>query len=361
MRCTYSQAVNGGGPVTKDNVRAGLNVVRGDDWKWKEEDGGDGQVGTVLSVNEQKQTATVAWHSTSHVGDQYRYGQSCDLFVAPQRVSDDGREAFGRRNSQFMFSKKTQTIIVFDWDDTLFPTSYVRDDLELEYTKPMKDQQLSAVDKALITKNLAKCERNVIDLINFANGLGKVILVTLARTPWVKQSCNNFYPRAGALIEQLKIPIVYAQTGVKVDYNKMSMSSNEEIEKYWSGIKGKAIATEVKQFYSQYEGQSWKNIISIGDSDFERLGTQAATADYMKGAGLCDEEAEVNGHIFKVRTKTFKLVDEPTIEELTVEVAMTRKWLALMVNLDKSFDVDLQNVEDAAMIQRIERTLRPDS
>merc|ERR1712185_668085 len=98
--------------------------------------------------------------------------------------------------------------------------------------------------------------------------------------------------------------------------NKMKMKSDEEVERYWSDIKGKAIAKEVKQFYSQYEGQSWKNIISIGDSDFERLGTQAATAEYMKRTGLrtstqhggiADDEMEVNGQVFKVRTKTFKL------------------------------------------------------
>merc|ERR1712054_118306 len=117
----------------------------------------------------------------------------------------------------------------------------------------------------------------------------------------------------------------------------MDMMSDRDVEMFWSGIKGKAIANEVKQFYSQYEGQSWKNIISIGDSDFERLGTMAATAEYMKRTGIVSgttDELEINGHVFKVRTKTFKLVDQPTIEELTTEVAMLQKWLPLMVNLD---------------------------
>ena len=33
-------------------------------------------------------------------------------------------------------------IIVFDWDDTLFPTSYIRDDMELDYQRPVKDSHL---------------------------------------------------------------------------------------------------------------------------------------------------------------------------------------------------------------------------
>ena len=96
------------------------------------------------------------------------------------------------------------------------------------------------------------------------------------------------------------------------------MSSNAELERFWSGMKARAIARpcalhrlaspcaslcsehfsgpgrECREFYSQYDGQSWKNVISIGalaaaassrrdpcwcsgDSDFERLGTMLAT------------------------------------------------------------------------------------
>jgi len=349
-----------GSPVTKNNITVGLSVVRGPDWSWGAEDGGSGQGGAILAFDEYKGTVTVAWQTTSHVGTQYRYGAKSDLLVAQQEqvVDVDFGLAFGKRDSQFLFADKSQTIIVFDWDDTLFPTHYVRDELELEYNKPMRDQNLNSKYKAQVTKNLAKCEKHVIDLMKLASGLGKVILVTLARNPWVAMSCNNFYPNAYKLIEQMKVPVVYAQSGVQVDYDKIAMGSNDEIERYWSEIKGRAIAREVKRFYSQYEGQSWKNIISIGDSDFERLGTQAATAEYMKQTGLGDAEAEVDGHMFKVRTKTFKLLDEPTIEELTVEVSMLMKWVPLMVDLDKSFDVNLENVEDAAMLQRIEETLQ---
>ena len=100
-----------------------------------------------------------------------------------------------------------------------------------------------------------------------------------------------------------------------MDYNKQNMSSDEEIERFWSSVKGKAIARECNKFYSQYEGQSWKNVISIGDSDFERLGTQNAMENYMRETGIdSDGLVDVNGHMYKVRTKTFKMLDEPTVE-----------------------------------------------
>ena len=42
------------------------------------------------------------------------------------------------------------------------------------------------------------------------------------------------------------------------------------------------------------------------------------------------------------RTKTFKLVDQPTVDELTTEVTLLEQWLPLMVTVDKNFDINLE-------------------
>merc|ERR1711972_1076706 len=109
--------------------------------------------------------------------------------------------------------------------------------------------------------------------------------------------------------------------------------------------------------YSSYAGQSWKNVISIGDSEFERLGTLQATEEYMREQGIINEEEEesaptagnarltaeavVNGHKFKVRTKTFKMVSQPTV-----------------VEFDAGFDIDLCCLENLEDVQSIESKLR---
>merc|ERR1719352_1345969 len=123
-----------------------MTVVRGPDWKWGDEDGGKGEIGTILAIDKRKQTITVGWRNTNHVGTQYRFAKgSADLALAPD---DTAMEVAGldRRNSQFMFSSQRQTVIIFDWDDTLFPTTYVRDDMELNYEQPMKDQQIDDME-----------------------------------------------------------------------------------------------------------------------------------------------------------------------------------------------------------------------
>ncbi len=70
----------------------GLRVVRGPDWKWSDQDGGDGHVGTVVYINknETKQKllrpkmVSVVWDS-SGVTAEYRAGPkgSYDLRVCP--------------------------------------------------------------------------------------------------------------------------------------------------------------------------------------------------------------------------------------------------------------------------------------
>eukprot|EP00930_Biecheleria_cincta_P084844 TRINITY_DN74277_c0_g1_i1.p1 TRINITY_DN74277_c0_g1~~TRINITY_DN74277_c0_g1_i1.p1 ORF type:complete len:592 (-),score=129.41 TRINITY_DN74277_c0_g1_i1:118-1893(-) len=347
--------------VTADNIDVSIRVVRGKDWCWKEEDGGVGSVGIILSFDKDAMTAQVLWEKSCRAHSHYRFGSFRDLVLAPQAAEEKTMAMIGRRNSQEFFSAKTQTLLIFDWDDTLFPTTYVRDDMDLCWRKPMKDQDASPREKADITKKLDVCAVKVVDLLRSANKLGKLVLVTLARSPWVMESSKNFFPTVGELIKELDIPVVYAQEGIHVDYDKQEMSSDEEVEKFWSGVKGKAIARECRDFYSQYEGQSWKNVISIGDSDFERLGTQSATEDYMKEIGIeanCSKVVDVNGHMYKIRTKTFKMVDQPTIEELTVELDMLKTWLPLMVKLDSGFDVNLNNADDPHVLRNIEKVLR---
>lgn len=342
--------------VTAENIAVNLRVTRGPDWNWGDEDGGEGRTGVILSFDKAKAIAQVLWEG-GQAHKHYRFSHmKSDLIISTGAANS----TLGRRNSQLFFSSKSQTLLIFDWDDTLFPTTYVRDDLKLVWNKPLKDQDLSSTEKNAIGKRLELCASHAVELLKQADRFGKVVLLTLARAPWVSESCKNFYASVGRLITQLKVPIIYAQEGIQVDYNKQNMSSDEEIERFWSSVKGKAIERECNKFYSQYEGQSWKNVISIGDSDFERLGTQNAMENYMRETGIDSDGklVDVNGHLYKVRTKTFKMLDEPTVEELTVEVDMLKAWLPLMVKLDSSFDVNLNNADDPEVLKSIDNTLR---
>lgn len=369
-----AEASTGAAREEASEIAVSDHVVRGPDWCWGEEDGGSGCIGSVMAIDLRSKTIQVTWQASSRSYNHYRGGSRRDLVLAPKGSSGAGTGAeagedrdpmeehaagISRSNTKDLFAAPSQTFIVLDWDDTLFPTTYVRDDLGLCWQTPMRNQRLDPKEKAEVTRNLHRCAENCCSLLRAAVSFGKVVLVTLAKSPWVTVSCDHFFPAVGCLIQELGVPIIYAQEGTQIEYNKADMTTNESIEKHWSMVKGKAIAKEIGMFYSQYAGQSWKNIISIGDSDFERLGTMQATEGYMKQTGICrSKTVEVSGHVYKVRTKTFKMLDQPSVDELTVELAMVQKWLPLMIQLDSSFDVNLDDLEDPATLRRIERTLR---
>ncbi|CAK0794976.1 unnamed protein product, partial [Prorocentrum cordatum] len=372
-----AQVFQAGDPVCRSSASPDVMVVRGPDWKWGCEDGGEGKPGRILSVSRSSQAATVHWHATGIVESHYRLGKEGqrDLclasgFACPSRSKVlavfRGLGASAARNSQSMFAEKDQTMIVLDWDDTLFPSTYVRNDMKLKLSLPLRDQKLPAPVKKQVFNNLMKCAAKAERLLRLCASYGKVVIVTLAKRNWVSDSCTLFYPGIGDILEELHVKIVHAQDGVSVDSEKVNAMDMREFEEFWGGIKGRAISEEVRDFYSQYEGQSWKNVISIGDSNFEKIGTMNATAEYMREngievpsdlaspatesgpAGFRPSEATtavVEGHAFHVRTKVAKMLDEPTVEELLVELELVRQWLPLMVRHDGGFSLDLDGLQ----------------
>lgn len=299
-------------------------------------------------------------------------GVSGEMMNMPSSPSVKGQPNAMRRNSQTFFRDKAQTVVVFDWDDTLFPTSYVSDDLGLDLNRPLEQQaKLPPSRVEDVRQKLKVCEDNAAATLSRATDLSHVVVVTLASTGWVDLSCKHFYPEVGKLLNSLQIPIIYAQekaTKMQMHYNKAEFQADEELERYWGLIKGHAIAEEVDSFYSQYEGQSWKNILSIGDSCFERYGLLAATSAYMQDKNLARNsdmsvwnpsqegcwEKVINGHVKKLRAKCCKLVDQPDAEELAVELELIHKWLEGMVYLDDGFDLDLEVLDTDEQIDRIE-------
>jgi hypothetical protein len=390
------QAYSAGDNVSKATALPDVVVVRGEDWKWGDEDGGSGNPGRILSV-EGNGRITVHWQATGIVESHYRFGTRGRQDLALAHGFADATQSFmmatfqrwsqqgNARNSQTQFAEKAQTVIILDWDDTLFPSTFVRSDMQLDLTRALKDQRLPPTTKKQIANSLTECAAACERLLRLASSYGKVILVTLARSPWVQDSCKQFYPRIGELLKKLDVTVVYAQERANVKGAQVPKMSPKQVESFWSAVKGKAIAQEVKKFYNKYEGQSWKNIISIGDSNFERLGTMKAAAEYMRekgvevpasleetlrkglidspetqGAGFKSDETTpvvVAGHTFQVRTKVLKMIDEPTVQELAVELGLVQQWLPLMVRHDGGFTVDLAGLEDWNQARAIESQL----
>lgn len=213
--------------------------------------------------------------------------------------------------SQTDYSRPEQTIILFDWDDTLCPSTWIRDNQPaLSYSKPAPCEER-------YQRPLREMQRQAEAVLTLALKMGKVMIVTNAMEPWVETSCRNFMPDLLPLVE--KIPVIYAR---------------------WKEV---AFGTEIAGFYSQYERQSWKNVVSIGDSIFER--------DAVRQVVLNRPSAQK-----KCRTKTAKLLDEPDIFELIAQVKVIHDALGMMVMYDGHLDIEIDESDlevELALVEKI--------
>jgi hypothetical protein len=199
--------------------------------------------------------------------------------------------------------------------------------------------------------------------------LGQVVIVTNAQSPWVETSCKNYMPGALPLIRA--IPIVYAQavhdeTGYgdadevvqaeagpgmynqarrrPASTNSAQTESPANAASSWGASfetgtftveelapqrwKEAAFLEQMKKFYGRYEGQSWKNVISVGDACFERDALRVVMGMRPTKSKQC-------------RTKTVKLLDEPTIEELIKQVKVVLDGIVHIAKYDGNLDIEL--------------------
>lgn len=288
-----------------------------------------------------------------------------------------------RANSQWCFHHRGQTVIIYDWDDTLFPTYYLMHVAQWD-AKPSQHGKVALRGKEQLDKvrrRLAKCEEKAVKILKHSNKIGHVVVITLAGTGWVEQACQTFYPQVGEILRSLHIKVIHARDTVSESQlataKKRSQAANNKQEEFWGLVKGYAISTEVERFYSQYEGQSWKNILSIGDSRFERYGLLAASTAYMSGQRLSSWDgsrpfspsqqtkwqkiagAEQHGHFVHLRVKCCKLVDDPDPEVLGTQLELVSRWLQRMVNIDEGFDLDLEPLLSTAAFADVVQGARP--
>lgn len=307
--------------------------------------------------------------------------------------------------SQSDFGNPDQTLIIFDWDDTLCPSCWIQDNSPpLSFFRP-------APDDPLFLTPLRRLEILVEALLSTSLQLGEVVIVTNAQEPWVESSCRNFLPGLEPILKRIRVLYAHSvyealgldsadaalpagafaaatqelqrqaslhhgfddrghgapgmfmprsdsvkkgalagTTGLVTDTTGgLTVATTEtgdtvDFESAPQRWKEAAFRQEITRFYSRYRGQSWKNIVSIGDSVFERDALRSVVEVRPTKKRRC-------------RTKTAKMLDEPTIEELIKQVKVVHEGIALMVQYDGNIDVEIDEKDIDFDVEAIE-TLR---
>jgi len=238
------------------------------------------------------------------------------------------------------YGEAEQTLIFLDWDDTLFPTTDLLDRMDCEQYMMSEDPL-----PADVVELLADWRAAVYSYLVTATKLSaRCVIVTNARRPWIENCCKVFAPELLPMLDETTgcVGVVYA--------NEVPLSKRRQRSKDYSLIpvaqsiedkhmanqekltkqKQAAMHREAVKFYSQYPGQTWKNIFSLGDMHYEHDALQEMT--FTRKAPAREQ----------IRTKAILVPSQPALAELTLRLRFGATVLLAYIKFDGDIDVDLK-------------------
>mmetsp|Transcript_62304 Transcript_62304/g.196749 ORF Transcript_62304/g.196749 Transcript_62304/m.196749 type:complete len:326 (+) Transcript_62304:68-1045(+) len=165
-----------------------------------------------------------------------------------------------------------ETLIIFDWDDTLFPTTWLRQQgLAPGHGPAPSEEQRAQLEDLAISATQA---------LSVARALGRVVVVTNAGAGWVELSCRAFLPELARAMEGVEV--ISARSAYESDATRSPTD--------WKCL---AFAREVDAYRGESSfGSSFLNIVSLGDSLHEQQALACATCGVMTCQAKCIKFAE---------------------------------------------------------------------
>jgi len=216
-----------------------------------------------------------------------------------------------------------QKVIIFDWDDTLLPTSFVEEVLE-----PCGVNEVTP--SSPFHAGMRQHAKAIESVLRAASAVAHVAIVTLAQRPWVNTSAARFLPglHIEELVRELNIPVYYAMEHVSV---ATSYVEEEEMDLHVVA-KHNAMNKFIKKV--SRKGGEVSHIMSIGDSHAE-----AEALKELVWSTLDNSNAT-----------TVRLLKSPSLQELTDELGFLAQACPQLVCKEGDADFHLGNSEDVDVI-----------
>lgn len=227
-----------------------------------------------------------------------------------------------------MWSTQEETLIMFDWDDTLCPTTYLK-----------QFRLRTEADPAALAAHVKAVQQ----LLQVAASLGRVSIVSMASPGWIDHTLECYMPQVDVTLKSLDISMSFAQAGAATKRKREACADAREPSHF---LKRRTMTKLIREFYASRvcgrprlgkhtaKGRSWKNILSIGDSDAERCALQDIAMSHT--------QRDRRGKWKEFRCKTVKLKAFPTLAELTQQVETLTRALPALVHHDGDVDYDVE-------------------
>lgn len=200
------------------------------------------------------------------------------------------------------------SIIIYDWDDTLFFTSFLgQNNLLFELYANSGPNSIKQESVSLLNQ----IEQAVFDVLSISIEKGDTYIISNSSKGWVEHSCGIHFKSLSKLLNKIKI--ISSRALYEIQYPKNY--------KMW---KIKAFLDLVKQYNTLY----LTNIISIGDSQYEI------------------DAAHVLGSNFRESyVKTIKLKANPNLKELLKQLTMIKMKFMDVFQLIKNLNMKVERKE----------------
>lgn len=207
----------------------------------------------------------------------------------------------------------SDTLLFFDWDDTLLPTTWlIEQGLISDQGLPENTEvTLSKVQQTLLQELETLAEQTLLSAMKH----GRVVVVTNAADGWVESSCSTFLPGLLPLVDDLDI------ISARSCYEHAAEDSPTE----WKRL---AFVDVIDAAFEGLSPCSRRNILSIGDSVHEQNALSAAT----RSVGCC-------------YSKSVKLMEHPPIEQLLEEHRLLDENMDFVVAQEDSLELEVGTQE----------------
>ncbi|KAF4689742.1 hypothetical protein FOZ60_001169 [Perkinsus olseni] len=195
---------------------------------------------------------------------------------------------------------RAQTLVIFDWDDTICPTTWAKVN-GLNVCDPFVPEQF--IDP------LAELAEMAAKMIRVAASLGKVVIVTNAQDGWFELSCRKWLPSLEPLFQNLAVQICSARSAFE-----------------HRGIKSPA-GWKAHAFRDIIDGQRCATPISGVDLQLVEQPSSAAVNFWNSSA--------------MHRMKSVKFLLKPDLTQLGNEIQLLTDSLEHIVKHDGALDLEL--------------------
>lgn len=179
-----------------------------------------------------------------------------------------------------------QTVIIFDWDDTLLCTSFLNIKSDL-------------AQSPAVQKHLQLIAQTGSSLIETAMKLGHTFIITNAIRGWVEYSANKYIPKLLPTLQKIKV-----------------ISARDDYEQQYPGQYHEWKVQAFLKVQKELNSQIITNLVSLGDSNIEMDAVHVMGSEFSEAL-----------------IKTIKFRETPTPEELAKQLELvSQKFEKIILN-----------------------------